>query len=232
MGDSYGDPIYAPGHDPGPALPPPAGQPVREPLPASVPPPVRPQRRWRWTAPRIVIAVLVLLLASGGAVVLLTRGGGEATRVRLPESFAGYQRLHNGTDQTLRRKMADQVSIAGIGDAVFGHASIGAYARNTGDQPALIVITMPRKSFRALGLGDDATTVEQLLREAVPVTALFPPGPHGGALRCGMASEGDLPLKACAWADRGTAGLLIVGYPPVPIAKAAALTNALRAAID
>jgi hypothetical protein len=230
----YGDPVYAPGHDSVAPLPPPVAPPWPVPGPPPRPPEQPPgtRRRWRWTAPRIVLAVLVLLLVCGGAVVLLTRGSGAAPRVRLPQSFAGYQLLHNGTDDSLRRKMAGQVRIAGIGDAIFDHASIGAYARNTGDQPALVVITMPRKAFRALGTGDDAETVTVLLRGAAPDATAFASGTHGGAVRCGPVSGEDVPVSACAWADRTTAGVLVVGYPPLSAAKAARLTNTLRDAID
>jgi hypothetical protein len=41
-----------------------------------------------------------------------------------------------------------------------------------------------------------------------------------------------VPVSACAWADRTTAGVLVVGYPPLSAAKAARLTNTLRDAID
>jgi hypothetical protein len=180
---------------------------------------------------RIVGAVVGILVLCGGAIVLMTRGSHEAPRVRLPESFAGYQRLHNGTDASLRHRMANAVPMPGLGSAIFGHASIGAYGHDTGDQPALLVITMPRRSFRALGGGDDAHTVDVLLERATVAPAAYPAGPRGGLLRCGVVQDSEGAAEACAWADAATAGVAVVAYPPMNLVKAAGLTNALRSAL-
>jgi hypothetical protein len=180
-----------------------------------------------------VLAIVLLLAVCGAAVFLVSRtGSGEAPRVALPETFQGYQRLHNGTDDSLRRRMAGQASVAGIGDAIFEHASIGAYARNTGDQPALIVFALPHRSLAALSSGGHDATARMLLTGAAIDAQSYPAGPRGGALRCGSSTNANVPLSACSWSDDDNGGLLIVGYPHLTVNRTAALTNLLRAAID
>lgn len=224
--DGYGDPVYAPSHEP--------AEPLRPPGFASRPPtptPAEPKRRF-WTAPRIVLSVVLLLAVCAGGVYALTRlTGGEGPRVKLPETFAGYARLHNGTDASLRKRLAGQAGVAGLGDAIFGHASIGAYARNTGDQPALIVFALPHRSLAALTSDDHDAATRALLSGAVDDARTYAAGPHGGVLRCGSALAEDVPLSACAWSDDDNGGLLIVGYPHLTVQRTATLTNELRDAL-
>jgi hypothetical protein len=196
----------------------------------TAPAPATPRRRGSFTL-LLLAGVLAFLIVAAGVILFITRGDSPAAKVVLPEQFAGYQLLHNDKAHQLQQRMEDAVVVPGLGKAFFSRAAIGAYARNTGDQPALVVIVLPHRTAAALGSDKDDDIARQLLSGAGSNTTTYPSGPLGGVVRCGTRSDEGEQLSLCGWSDGKTAGLAAVGLPKLSAAQTAELVNGLRATL-
>ncbi|MFE6870140.1 hypothetical protein ACFVFS_26745 [Kitasatospora sp. NPDC057692] len=236
-GQSYGGQPAPPQGPPPPygAVPPQPGPPGYAPygaFPAAPPP-----RRSRRTL-GILIGVFVLVLALiGGAVAYfvfdITSNAGTQ-KIVLPATFNG---LAKDDDNQVARQMEQAItSELGKGDGAWNPTGVSAVYQDTAGEPKLVVlggygkVLAPKTELNAMfkGLQSDGTTVTD--RHAVD------PGPKGGSMDCGVASQDGSDLAVCAWAD--SSSLVLTMAPPAEdggrpdLDKLAADTRALRAVAE
>jgi hypothetical protein len=154
--------------------------------------------------------------------------GSSAHHVVVPDTFDGYTRLTNGTAQQVEANMRALGDTAGGGAAkkIFDAASIGVYAKNSGDQPVLVALVVPTASAA------DGASAEQissgLLKGAVADSSRYSGGSHGGVTRCGSAQFGVAAETMCSWSDHDTSGVLVSVNPPASPATLATVSVAFR----
>jgi hypothetical protein len=195
-----------------------------------MPPPPPPPTRSRALRTGLIVGAVVVLAAAGGIGWYLSSSGGgsSAHRVSAPQSFAGYTRLTNSTAKGLESSMRSLGETAGGGAAkrIFDAATIGVYAKNSGDQPVLISLALPTKAADSSESADEITS--QLLQGAVTNGTAYSSGSHGGVTRCGTAQFGAAAETMCAWSDPKTSGVLVSVNPPVSPAALASVSVAFR----
>jgi hypothetical protein len=155
------------------------------------------------------VIVLLCLAANVGAGVLTYYAfrTGSPARITLPETFDGYSRLHSTQTQQLESTMRGMLSGSTSSDA-FRSASVGAYTKDLGDQPQLIVLAFPTAALPGTTVADEFTN-GAMASVADPTS--YPAGAHGGEVRCGTAQVGALGGVMCAWSDAKTTGLIASG---------------------
>ncbi|GAA1413189.1 hypothetical protein GCM10009639_65920 [Kitasatospora putterlickiae] len=248
-GQPYGGQPYGAQPHPGPpapaqapppygAVPPQPGQPLP---PGYAPygafPAAPPPRRSRRTL-GVLIGVFVLVLALiGGAVAYfvfdITSNAGTQ-KIVLPATFNGLTRDENNE---VARQMEEAItSELGKGDGSWHPTGVSAVYQDSAEDPKLVVlggygkVLAPKTELNAMfkGLQSDGTTVS----DRHPVD----PGPKGGSMDCGVATQEGTDLGVCAWAD--SSSLVLVMSPPPEeggrpdLDRLAADTRALRAAAE
>ncbi|MEV1330558.1 hypothetical protein AB0J20_13385 [Micromonospora costi] len=189
--------------------PPQSGQPFGDPVAA--PPPKKSK------AGRIVLivvaAVLVLCLGGGAAIWFAVKDevgeGVDAarTRVEAPATLAGRPKITDPGLQALTDQMVSQMKKTAQGET----GTVGAFYGDPAKQDLVVAIAIS-------GLMADPTreldqTVGELAKElGVGEMASVEPGPLGGEARCGDGKAEDAPMAVCAWADRGSVGVIMVYF--------------------
>ncbi|MER5354248.1 hypothetical protein ABT093_28435 [Kitasatospora sp. NPDC002551] len=208
------------------------GYPAYGAFPAAPPP-----RRSRRTL-GILIGVFVLVLALiGGAVayfVFDVTSNAGTQKVVLPTTFNGLSRDENNE---VARQMEDAITAQlGKGDGGWNPTGVSAVYQDATEEPKLVVlgaygkVLAPKTELNAMfkGLQSDGTTVS----DRHPVD----PGPKGGSMECGTASQEGTDLGVCAWSD--SSSLVMVMSPPAEaggrpdLDKLASDTRALRAVAE
>lgn len=239
---TYGQeqPFY-PSPQPGPYAYPPPGTAPFPPYPLthaqqvwSPQPAPRGRRRTARLVALIVGAVAVVAVAGVAVWAVAGRGGGSAAngRLALPATFAGYTQLHNELSDRVETAIREFAKTAGAGDVIGADATIGSYSHNTGDQPVLVAVVLPTSTVGSSAGGSPTAVVDDMMMGTGAVTRAFAPGPHGGAVSCGVATFGIAKETMCAWADTRLAGILYSineGKSPQDIA---AVTQQFRARIE
>ncbi|MFF7458975.1 hypothetical protein [Kitasatospora sp. NPDC008115] len=242
-GQPYGGQPYggqpAPPQTPPPfgAVPPqtgPPGPPGYAPygaFPAAPPP-----RRRRTLGILVGVFVLVLVLI-GGAVAYfvfdITSNAGTQ-KIVLPATFNG---LTSDENNEVARQMEEAITAElGKGDGSWRPTGVSAVYQDSAEDPRLVVlggygkVLAPKTELDAMfkGLQSDGTRVG----DRHPVD----PGPKGGSMDCGVASQDGTDLGVCAWAD--SSSLVLVMSPPAEeggrpdLDQLAADTRALRAVAE
>jgi hypothetical protein len=231
---------------PAPYVPPPYGAPplyAPPPFGAQVPPGYPPQTghpAWpgyqAWpSAPApsrrrgIILIVLLCVAAIVGAGVLtyFALRKSSPARVALPESVDGYGLLHTAQTQQLESMMRGMLSASGSAGS-FHSAAVGAYGKDLGDLPQLIVLALPTDALPTGGQADDFTNGVMV---SVVDPMSFPAGAHGGNVRCGTSQFGVQRGAVCAWSDSKTTGLIASSTSVSPTALAR-IENDFRDRID
>jgi hypothetical protein len=221
-GDPYqpwpdGDPVYVPAarpeYHPGyyrptlfPPLPPPA-------------PRRRPVALW-------LVLGLVVTLGLTATVLYVTLGGrpGHTRKVALPDTLDGYRNLGPSGQRQLRGAFG-----ATVPSEILAEASLGAYGKNSGDQPGLIAFVLPRSAAQDVGAPDtDGEIASDLLESAIPTNSVFS-STRPGVQRCGSTGAQGETLTACSWSDPATFGLLVIVLPPTSVMTTGRITEHLRA---
>ncbi|MET8703201.1 hypothetical protein ABZW10_30725 [Kitasatospora sp. NPDC004723] len=252
-GQPYGGQPY-PGPPAPPQTPPPYGAVPPQPGPPGPPgapgqplppgyapygafPAPAPPRRSRRTL-GILVGVFVLVLALiGGAVayfVFDVTSNAGTQKIVLPAGFNGLTKDENNA---VARQMEEGITTElGKGDGSWNPTGVSAVYQDSAEDPKLVVlgaygkVLAPKTELNAMfkGLQSDGTTVSD--RHAVD------PGPKGGSMDCGVASQDGTDLGVCAWAD--SSSLVLAMAPPSEeggrpdLDKLAADTRALRAAAE
>ncbi len=194
--------------------------------------PTAPAPRRRSRALLVGVVVVAVLAAAGVVTYLATRGsGGSASRTfSAPASFDGYSQLHNDAAKQVESTMraiggSERTSQA---REALSRATIAVYAHDSGDRPTLITLVIPIPHGGA-GNADDITSGLTVLATS---TTDFPPGPQGGALRCGPLQLGAVSGTVCAWTDEQAVGLLESIGESVTPARLAQLTRVFRSHVE
>jgi hypothetical protein len=192
-------------------------------MPAPPPAPAR----GRLTQIIVVVAVVVVLAAGVGIYLVFGRGSSHRS-IAIPATFDGYAKLDNSQSHQIESMMRGMISGSGAG-GFFTAAAIGVYAKDSGDEPRLLVFAVPTGALPSEARQGDVT---QQLLTIVPDTSEFPAGPHGGEARCGTTSFGTVAETACAWSDTSTTGMMVsvgVGLAPSTLAQ---VQNDFRDQVD
>jgi hypothetical protein len=227
-GASPTGPAY--GYRPPPPFTPPA-EAADQPWPMApqtdwAPPPPPPSHRGRNL---LIVALVVLVLAACGVGAYLTFRGSATDRLAIPSSFDGYRRLTNGNASRVESAMR---SFAGSsGSKIFASATVGSYARDSGDTPRLIVLVLPTRRIAAAS-NSSQDVVQGLLTVVGPSAAGYPPGPHGGSSECGRTTFGVVEETLCAWSDPATTGVMVSVLAPMTPRRLSRIELDLRDSID
>ena len=220
-------PPYAPGPSygaqPPPGYPPQPGYPAWPGYQAWPPAPAPSQRR----GITLIVLLCVAAIVGAGVLTYYAVRKSSPSRVTLPESVDGYSLLHTAQTQQLESMMRGMLS-AGGGAGSFHSAAVGAYGKNLGDLPQLIVLVLPTDALPAGGHAADFTN--GVMVSVVDPTS-FPAGAHGGNVRCGTSQFGVRRGAVCAWSDSKTTGL-IASSTSVSPAALARIENDFRDRID
>lgn len=216
---------------------PPAAQPTGYTTPSSSVPvypsssDVPPVRRTRTGLTVLIVVCAVVVLLGVGVVVAVLLGVsdesiGSRTTLVAPETLGGRARYHEPQMQAvLDRQVAELKADLPRATSVIA-AAYGDPARRD-----LVVV-----SGAATRVSDPGRALEQYLAGVnaggLNLTAVMPiePGPLGGVARCADAQEAGVDLGVCAWADRGSIGMVIMYFTTVQRAQAEFV--AIRAAIE
>ncbi|MEH1164523.1 hypothetical protein V6V47_03955 [Micromonospora sp. CPCC 205539] len=217
----YGQPV--PGQQGGfpPAQP---GQPYGDPSLSAGPPAPKKSK-----AGKIILIVLavVLVLCLGGAAITWFAVKDEVgdvvdatkTRVSAPATLAGRAK---NTDPQLQKAADDMV--AGMkATAKNETGAVGAFYGDPAKKDLFMiaaasgVMADPKKELDDLvtGLSSQVGVASMATVEA---------GPLGGEARCGDGKIEDVPVGICAWADRGSVGMVISYYKTADQVKAEFVT--------
>ncbi|MBN9618552.1 MAG: hypothetical protein J0H43_02290, partial [Actinobacteria bacterium] len=186
-----------------------------------------PQRGRTLRIVAVVVAVVALCLAGGAY--FIGRGSGPGP-VSVPESFAGYQRLHNMLSQQIESQMHQMASVPGPTGQIFGLASIGSYSRNSGDSPRLIVFVLRTGDLPA-SIRDGNAFMEGM-SAVLPAATPFLSARHGGSTQCGTAAFATAPETACVWSDPKTSGMLVDVLEGLSPAQLDRVTESLRDSVE
>jgi hypothetical protein len=186
------------------------------------------RRRALWISAAALAAVAVAV----PLIILLTRS--EPEQLATPDRLAGLS-LDRNADATSTANYLQNALTAGMD---LKNAVAAVYTDGRGDSHSVIFVggttsegNQDARLIRIFGLFDDATDgITGLTSEAA--------GPHGGAVRCGLATENDsgaspgddTEMAVCGWADDDTVGIAI--FPNRPIDEAAALLQKMRTGIQ
>ncbi|MFF8769256.1 hypothetical protein [Kitasatospora sp. NPDC015120] len=219
---------------PQPGQPGPPGQPGYAPYGAFPAPPPRRSRRTLGILVGVFVLVLVLI---GGAVayfVFDVTSNAGTQKIVLPATFNGLTKDENNE---VARQMEQAITTElGKGDGSWHPTGVSAVYQDSAEDPKLVVlgaygkVLAPKTELNAMfkGLQSDGTTLSD--RHAVD------PGPKGGSMDCGVASQDGTDLGVCAWAD--SSSLVLTMAPPATegarpdLDKLAADTRALRAVAE
>jgi hypothetical protein len=209
----------------------PMPMPARAPMPAPVPAPRAPvdpvlspaayvrrrRRRWPW-----VVGTLGLLgvacLGVGAALVapILQQ---HPARVLTPPEVAGLTRVTaldpyaRELRQDLRSDLAVDTAFAGVyAEGEVGRRELAGIASGdiAEDVRAVIYLGVTLLVLNPDGFLDQAIVEATGQVEDLGGVRDFDPGPDGGQLRCGTATDdSDLAVVICAWADHGSIGVTI-----------------------
>ncbi|MET8117976.1 hypothetical protein [Micromonospora sp. NPDC005189] len=196
------------------------GQPYGDPSMHAGPPPAK-----KSNVGKIVLIVLsvVLVLCLGGVAITwfaVKDDVGDVvdatkTRVVAPATLAGRPK---NTDPQLQKAATDLVT--GMKSKVQNETStVGAFY---GDPTKRDLIMIAGVSGL---LGDPKKELDDAINEistdlAVTNMAAVEGGPLGGEARCGNGTAASVPLGICAWADRGSLGMVVMYFKSAEQAKA------------
>ncbi|MFI1195649.1 hypothetical protein ACH4T9_20675 [Micromonospora sp. NPDC020750] len=201
---------------------PPAGQPYGAPEAAPLPP--APKKSKTGKIVLIVLAVVLVLCCGGGAITWFAvkddvSDAVEATntRVTAPATLAGRPKA---TQPELQA--AAQGMIADMKSAVQNETSTAGAVYGDPDKKDLVMIaaasgllTDPKKEL------DEAFSGNELTMSNV---AAVDPGPLGGEARCADSESEGVKLGICAWADKGSVGMIVMYFKTGAQAKAEFVT--------
>jgi len=98
----------------------------------------------------------------------------------------------------------------------------------------LVVLALRTSAVPGGGSADEFAG--QMLAFMGSTVSSYPPGPHGGSLRCGQTSIGVVTESGCAWSDPTTTGMIVSvrqdGNPTVPPETLANVVVALQQEIE
>lgn len=197
------------------------------------PPPPPPRSHTRMIV--AIVAAAVLVVAGVVAAVLVLRGSDAPAKLAAPSSVAGYDLASGAAADRVQGAIRGMASgIGGSAEKVMNAATIAVYS-DQGDLPDLVLIGLTRSEAANVGApADDTAIVQSMLAGAVSTAAStsFPAGPHGGALRCGVATFGAASETMCAWSDSRTVGVLVSVNPPQVIDRLAQIADEFRDVLD
>jgi hypothetical protein len=206
-------------------------------LPGYPAPPPAGSNRKVW----ILVGCLLALIVAGIATLIAVGANGDdntpaAThRVRVPESFAGYQRMESAQAKQVEQDMRDRLTTRGKYEAkVYKNAQLCIYAPPAQTSPSLYFVGVDAKSSGTvddlLGANSPSHNVDSfLLGASVSNSTSYPAGTYGGSLKCGHDSDGQ-PL--CVWVDRSTLGVVVGIDETITLPEMATATRQLRAAAE
>ena len=177
-------------------------------------------------------AVAVVTLAALGVAAVFSDDGSSPSRLSVPSSFDGYSHV---TGSVARRVESAMRSMAGADSAtarMFDAATIGSYAKDSGDQPRLIVLVL-RTSEVPAEVGHSPEEITQgLLTVAGNNVADYPAGAHGGSSACADTQFGAVAETMCAWSDSATTGLMVSVATPMTPGGLSAIEQDFRDLVD
>jgi hypothetical protein len=202
--------------------------PLLEPGTESAPPePPAPRaaraRRTRWLLIGALAAVFVLVAS---AVISWRLLSGPHTRLTLPDTVAGLHRETNAdaaqTADYLRDAIAASASLSG---------AVGAVYTDPSSQDRSVLLFGGTGSIDSPGTRLDAAfTLLDDQSGSVSGIKEVPPGPLGGALRCGTSNGDGASIPVCGWADSGS--LVLAMFPGRSLDEAAELMRQFRTAME
>lgn len=183
---------------------------------------------------KLYVAIAALVVLAVGAIVAVLATGSDtksSTALSVPEHIGNYGLLHNAAANSLR----DQARAAAEGNTAasqaFSKSAIGAYAQDSGDQPALIVLMFPTSAIPASERDPSAFT-SRILNFAGSNFSSVPAGHHGGYEACGHFPVGATSFDMCVWTDATTSGVVESVDPGNTLGDLQTTTAQLRDKVD
>jgi hypothetical protein len=213
---SYGQQSYPAYEQPAPQQPYSGyAQPAPAPAPYQAYPPPAPKKS---SAGKVVLIVLTafLVLCLGGSVAayfVFKDGVGDVvdaskTRLVTPETLAGRPKI---TEAALQAAADDMVKSIG-NDVPQATSTVGAFYGDPAKKDMIMIagasalIVDPSKEL------DNA--MRGMVTGGLKITNVksVEPGPLGGVAKCGDADIKEVQAGACAWADRGSLGIVFIYF--------------------
>ncbi|NBE82117.1 hypothetical protein [Micromonospora rubida] len=207
---------------------PPAGQPYGQPYgaPEATPLPPAPKKSKTGKIVLIVLAVVLVLCCGGGAIAWFAvkddvNDAVEATKTRVtaPATLAGRAKATDPALQTAVEGMISEMKSTVQNETSTAGAFYGDMAKNDLVMIAAAsgLVTDPKKELddTFTGIGTELT---------VSNVVAVDPGPLGGEARCGDGKSEGVKLGVCAWADKGSVGMIVTYFKTGAQAKAEFVT--------
>ena len=225
---------YRPGQPacpPGPPAPYPPYPPVHPaPYPGyfgylAAPTPEPPPRRRRWglivglslTAVVVISVVVSLVVNHYNSSGRTYDNGSPGHRLRLPDASGSYTRMTGPDADRLLEQARDQLlsSDPTLRDS-FANAKIGIYSRPGVSGPALVFVGFAGAenwiTQQQLNAEPSSLVLDEVFEGAgVTDSTDVDAGPLRGAMRCTDEVPGQPVMDLCAWADRSSLGLVMIG---------------------
>ncbi|MER5703234.1 hypothetical protein ABT023_14995 [Micromonospora sp. NPDC002296] len=201
---------------------PPAGQPYGAPGAAPLPP--APKKSKTGKIVLIVLAVVLVLCCGGGAITWFAvkddvSDAVEATntRVTAPATLAGRPKATQPELQAAVDTMIAQMKSTVQNETSTAGAFYGDMAKKNLVMIAAAsgLLADPKKELDAAFTSTDLTMSN---------VAAVDPGPLGGEARCGDSESEGTKLGICAWADKGSLGMIVMYFKTGAQAKAEFVT--------
>jgi hypothetical protein len=240
---AYGQPQYGQPQYGQPAQPDALGQPQYG-TPGVYPPPQPPKKSKALPIILVSIAVFLVLCVGGGtAIYIAARDTGDDVKESLnspdpatsgtakptpevtrfptitvvePKTLGGRPKLTDPQFASLAKDLKK-----GLADVPGATNSVGTLYGTVAKRNIVVV------AATAAPVLDPKTELDSAFSSAggaggLAITGIVnvKPGPLGGAAKCGKATEGDLNMAVCSWADDGSLGMMIFFFQSVTKAKA------------